>query len=405
MVNPSQITFESTLAHLAAHCFPVSVTTLGKVVAQAFHENPDLPGVIVLEESQLVGMISRAAFREHLNLIHHKHLYFDSPIQLLLDVIRVPPLQFSQDCPIMEAAQQALSRPKSLIYEPIVICCEEQTYHLLDMQVLLAAQNQLLSHAHQVIQQQKSQQKNSLQVIDQEKEKLKQAQINLKLKHSLIQQRVNQDYNRRKDQIVKQTQKIVNLNQEFARVGQAVSLEAGQAFHTIFMGANAIHRRTDHFFEMSQAIAKNLEMIHSTSTLMSEMVDQVRHLAVQAAVVSYQAHSSPNELSRVNFEINRLVTQTMTVKDKMHKVASQLKFNLRELNYLTTDDTQTTRSMLMQVEQVEKVILELEKLVNASLLEQGNLHHNPNAAHLIQTIERVLKTKTNRTEALSQTRN
>jgi hypothetical protein len=405
MVNPSQITFESTLAHLAAHCFQVSVTTLGKVVAQAFHENPELPGVIVLEESQFVGMISRATFREHLNLIHHKHLYFDSPIQLLLDVIRVPPLQFSEDCPIMEAASCALSRPKSFIYEPIVVCCQDQTYRLLDMQVLLTAQNQLLSHAHRVIQQQKSQQKHSFQLLEQEKQKIKKAQINLKSKHSLIQHQVNQDYSRQKAQIVKQTQNVVKLNKEFTRVGQAVYLEAGKAFHTIFMGANAVHRRTDHFFEMSQAIAKNLEMIHSTSTLMSEMVDQVRHLAVQAAVVSYQAHSSPNELSRVNFEINRLVNQTMTVKDKMHKVASQLKFNLRELNYLTTDDTQTTRSMLMQVEQVEKVLQELEQLVNSSLMEQHHLNHNPNANHLIHTIERVLKTKQNRTEELSQTRN
>jgi methyl-accepting chemotaxis protein len=308
----------------------------------------------------------------------------------------------------MEAAQQALSRPKSLIYEPIVVCCDSQdsqdsqTYRLLDMQVLLTAQNHLLSHACQVIQQQKAQQKHSLQIIDQEKEKIKKAQRNLKLKHSLIQHQVNQDYSRQKAQIVKQTQNIVKLNQDFTRVGQAVYLEAGKAFHTIFMGANAIHRRTDHFFEMSQAITKNLEMIHSTSTLMSEMVEQVRHLAVQAAVVSYQTHSSPNELSRVNFEINRLVNQTMTVKDKMHKVANQLKFNLRELNYLTTDDTHTTRSMLMQVEQVEKVIQELEKLVNSSLIEQNHLSHNPNATHLIQTIERVLKTRQNLTEELSQ---
>ncbi|MGB3532747.1 MAG: hypothetical protein WBA13_04425 [Microcoleaceae cyanobacterium] len=405
MVNPSQITFESTLAHLVAYYFQVDVTTLGKVVAQAFHENPDLPGVIVLEDSQLVGMISRATFRELVNPIHRKNLYFNSPIQLLLDMIRVPPLHFPQDCQIMEAAKVALSRPQPLVYEPIVVCLGSSNYCLLDMQVLLKAQNQLLSHAHQVIQQQQFHQQQSDQLIQQEKQKIKQAQKKLKSKQSLIQHQVNQDYSRQKAQMVKQTQNIVKLNQKFTRVGRTVSVEAGKAFHKIFISANAIHRRTDHFFEMSQAIAKNLDLIHSTSTLMSEIVDQVRHLAVQAAVVSYQADSSPNELSRVNSEISRLVNQTITIKDKMHKVAGQLKFNLRELNLLTTEDTQATRSMLMQVEQVEKVIRELEKLVHTSMLEQSHLNNNPNASHLINTIERVLKTKQQPTEKLSQVQN
>ncbi len=405
MVNPSQITFESTLAHLGSHNFQVSSTTLGKVVAQAFYENPELPGVIVVEESQLVGMISRDTFREHMNLINRKNLYFNSPIQLLLDVIRVPPLQLSQDCQIMEAAKRALCRPKNLIYEPIVVFSDSQSYSLLDIQVLLLAQNKLLNHAHQVIQKKHIKQQQCLQFVEQEKNKIKQVEQNLKSKHSLIQRRVDQDYSRQKAQIIKQTQNIVTLNERFIQVGQNVYFEVGKAFHAIFMSANAIYRRTDHFFEVSQAIAKDLDSINSTSTLISEIVEKVRHLAVQAAVVSYQADSSTNELSQVNFEISRLVSQTMTVKDKMHKVASQLKLNLRELNYCATNDIQATRSMLMKVEQVEQYIRELEKLVNASIIEQSNLNHNPNASHLIQTIERVLKTKNNTAEELSQIHN
>ncbi|MGB3404274.1 MAG: hypothetical protein WBA77_16435 [Microcoleaceae cyanobacterium] len=402
MENHSQITFESTLGDLAAHHLNVNVTTLGKVVAQAFHENSDLPGVVVLEESQFVGMISRTTFRELINPIHRKNLYFKSPIKLLLDVIRFPPLQLSEDCTIMEAAKQALSRPKALIYEPIVVCFESSRYCLLDMQVLLAAQNRLLTHAHQVIDQQQLRHQQYDQIIQQEKQKIKQAKRQLKSRHFSIQRQVNEDYSRQKAQIVKQTENVVKLNQKFTRVGQNVYLEAGKAFHSIFINANAIHRRSDHFFEMSQAITKNLDAIHSTSALMSEIVEKVRHLAVQAAVVSYQAHSSRDELSLVNFEIGRLVNQTITAKDKMHTVASQLQFNLREMNYLTTDDTQTTRSMLLQVEQVEKVIEELEKLVNTSLLEQSRLNNNPNACYLIQTIERVLKTKQKAAEELSK---
>jgi hypothetical protein len=402
MVNLSQITFESTLADLAAHHLSVSVTTLGKAVAQAFHEDSDLPGVVVLEESQFVGMISRTTFRELVDHIHRKNLYFNSPIKLLLDVIRCPPLQLSEDCTITEAAKLALSRPKALIYEPIVVCFESSRYCLLDMQDLLAAQTKLLTHAHQIIEKQEFKKQQYDQIIQQEKQKIKKAKRQLKSRHFSIQRQVDEDYSRQKAQIAKQTENIVRLNQKFTRVGQNVYLEAGKAFRSIFINANAIHRRADHLFEMSQAITKNLDAIHSTSALMSEIVEKIRHLAVQAAVVSYQTDSSRDELSRVNFEIGRLVNQTMTAKDKMHTVASQLQFNLREMNHLTTDDTQTTQSMLLQVNQVEKVIEELEQLVHTSLLEQSRLNNNPNACYLIQTIERVLKTKQNAAEELSQ---
>ncbi len=391
MSNPGQMTFESTLADLATDNYQVSSTTIGQVVAQIFYEHPELPGIMIVEDSQLIGMISRQQFREQTHLIHRKNLYFNHPIQLLLDVIRIPPLQLPQACSIIEAVQQVFRRPKSLIYEPIVIYSAAKTYHLLDVPVLLMAQNQLLSHAHHVIQQQKQQQQQCLRVIQQEKNKHQQTEQYFRSKEHLIHQQASEDYNQQKAEMMKQTKNIIQLNKSFIQIGQQVAVEAGKAFHEIFMGAHVIHQRTHHFVEVRQVMAKHLETINSTSTLMNEIVDKVRHLAVQAAVVSYQNSSSNNELSRVHFEMNRLVGQTMKVKDKIHQSARQIQLLLRELNHVTSNDAQTTRTLLMKVEQTEQVIAKLEKLVYQSRLEQRHLNHNPHAVHLIQAIERALK--------------
>lgn len=75
----------------------------------------------MVDDHQLVGMISKANFREQMNNLNRKNLYFNQPIQLLLDVIRITPLVLYKNCTILFAANQALTRPKQFVYEPIII--------------------------------------------------------------------------------------------------------------------------------------------------------------------------------------------------------------------------------------------------------------------------------------------
>jgi hypothetical protein len=55
---------ESTLQELSLSDFQVEVSVPGKEVAQRFQDNSLLPGVILTEQAQFVGMISRRRFLE-----------------------------------------------------------------------------------------------------------------------------------------------------------------------------------------------------------------------------------------------------------------------------------------------------------------------------------------------------
>jgi hypothetical protein len=215
MNSQSPITFDSTLASVLSHDFRVSSTTLGQVVAKNFAQNPNLPGVIVMDETRLLGMISRTKFREQMNTLQRENLYFNSPIQMLLDYLRIPPLLLDHNSKIADAVNSALNRSKELIYEPIVIVCENNIFRIIDAQVLLLAQNQILNHAQNIIQQQQSQIKQSFDAIKAEKNKIKKCSKYYQNQQELI-KRNHQDFLKVKQQEIFETaQKITEINEDF----------------------------------------------------------------------------------------------------------------------------------------------------------------------------------------------
>ncbi|NES65703.1 MAG: response regulator [Okeania sp. SIO2D1] len=156
-----RLTLDSCLADLPSYDFEVQITTLGKVVAEAFHEHPELPGVMITAENKIIGMISRIQFFERLSRPYGLEVFLNRPIHVLWDIIAKSEklldvetlvkryLLLSADCSINQAVELALKRPGTFIYEPIVIALSDQSWRLVDIQVLLLAQSRLFSLAQQ----------------------------------------------------------------------------------------------------------------------------------------------------------------------------------------------------------------------------------------------------------------
>jgi hypothetical protein len=62
-----KLTLNSSLADPPRHDFQVSETTLGLFVEKEFKRYPELPGVVITADCQIVGMISRTQFCEWLS--------------------------------------------------------------------------------------------------------------------------------------------------------------------------------------------------------------------------------------------------------------------------------------------------------------------------------------------------
>jgi diguanylate cyclase (GGDEF)-like protein len=157
-LNIKQLTPSSTLSELFRHSFSIPPTTLGSVVARIFDQQPYLPGAIVLEENQVLAMVSRRTFLERLSQPYGLEIFLKRPIQVLLSVTSFKdPLVLPATEPIDQAVKTALQRPSVQLYEPIVVQDGDQEWSLLDFQVLLLAQTQILSWQKEELAQQSQQ--------------------------------------------------------------------------------------------------------------------------------------------------------------------------------------------------------------------------------------------------------
>lgn len=415
MSSQSSITFDSTLASVLSHDFRVSSTTLGKVVAQNFAQNPNLPGVIVMDETRFLGMISRAKFREQINTSQRENLYFNSPIQVLLDYLRTPPLLLDHNSKIADAINSALNRPKELIYEPIVVVYEPDIFRILDVQVLLLAQNRLLKYAQNIIVQQQSQILQSFEIINVERNRIKKCNKYYKNKQELIKKNYEDFLKVKQQEIFETAQKITEINEDFLQISQLVIKETNKSFKEIVVNTHSINSNTSHIQDMSTSISKDLELIHVACNLSGNILQKIRHLAVKGSIVAYQSPSTPQGLNQINIEINQMLDQILNINQQMNKVANNFQFHVHNLQDIAQNQSSISPSVSSQLERAEMVINELKKLIDnynpnliISIVQQAkNIspeliesldktpekqpNSNSNSQVLIELIERTLK--------------
>ena len=142
------LSLESTLKDLLLWNFQVETIQLGREVAQLLEANPLLPGIILTEQGEFIGMISRRRFLEQMSRPYGLDLFLRRPSGVLdrLANVSTQLLMFTGDKLIVEAARQSLQRSPEFLYEPLVVQLTSAEYRLLDVHQLLLAQ----SHIHEL---------------------------------------------------------------------------------------------------------------------------------------------------------------------------------------------------------------------------------------------------------------
>jgi diguanylate cyclase (GGDEF)-like protein len=160
LYNPSYLVasipnsdLSSTLQDQYLYDIQVDISETGEVVANFFKCNPLLPGVILTQDQDFFGMISRQRFLERLSRPYGIELFLKRPLKLLYRWEKKEVLMLSGSTPILEATEMALQRLPDLVYEPIVVQVEPQSYRLIDMYQLLLAQSKIHKLANQFLHQ------------------------------------------------------------------------------------------------------------------------------------------------------------------------------------------------------------------------------------------------------------
>jgi signal transduction histidine kinase/CheY-like chemotaxis protein len=150
----SRLKHNSTLADLPCHEFRQESWVTGDAVAAEFDRRPDLPGVLVCEGQQMLGMISRLTFFQQMSRLFSREIYLKRPIKVFLEGVHTEVLRLPSECSIGEAARIALERPQPQAYEPLVVDFADCRQMILDTHLLLLAQARLLALANQTIEEQ-----------------------------------------------------------------------------------------------------------------------------------------------------------------------------------------------------------------------------------------------------------
>lgn len=138
-VHNQTLRLESTLRELPLYDFQADCEYLGTDIAQMFERYPALPGVILTEQNQFVGMISRQSFLESLLRPFSNEIFLKQPIRVLQSYTPIRPLILSGNASILNAAQQGFRRSLDRYNDAIVVELEPGVYRLLDARDLQIA--------------------------------------------------------------------------------------------------------------------------------------------------------------------------------------------------------------------------------------------------------------------------
>ena len=143
---------ESTIRDLSLYDFQIDNNQLGEIAALRLEAEPRLPGVILMEEGQLSGMISRQRFLEYLSRPFGREVFLKRSLKTLYQFACTDFLVLPANTTIVEASSRALQRPTDLAYEPIIVEIEPNVYRLLDVHHLLVAQCEIHQLANNLLQ-------------------------------------------------------------------------------------------------------------------------------------------------------------------------------------------------------------------------------------------------------------
>lgn len=134
----------STLADLPGHSTILGAETTGEELERLFLQHPDLPGVILFDDSRFAGVISQSYFYKCVSRAFGREIYHRRSATIMLADMTTQPLVLPSDCSIQTGVEQCLTRPLDFIYEPFLVHHQESgQYRLCAFQVLLLASSQL----------------------------------------------------------------------------------------------------------------------------------------------------------------------------------------------------------------------------------------------------------------------
>jgi hypothetical protein len=282
LTNPPTptLSIHTKLRDLALVDFQVSESTPCENVVRRLEDDPNLSGVVVLDEqSQVRGMLTRRAILEWmLSKPYGLEVFLKRPKGLRPAYANSSLAEFQGqgflllpgDCDVIEAASQAFRRPQETIYDPVVVEVGPQDYRLLDVPVLLVAQSQVHLATQRKLEEQQEEMKRILAELEQEKNRSLQYARDLErqkaeiLSQNIALERERRQAQQRKDYVpLTRTEELARLNARIIEISSVLSEKGKSTFAATFAGVEAVRRLFQEIADSNQELSRELKEINT----------------------------------------------------------------------------------------------------------------------------------------------
>ena len=149
-----KLALDSTIAELNLYDIRVDLEQTGESARQLFKDDPRLPSLILYDQENYVGMLSRRRFFECLSRPYALELFTKRPLRVLYEQAKSDVLKLHGNMPIVMASQLALARADDDIYEPVIVHLDGDVFSVLDVHDLLQSQSYIHELATKLLREQ-----------------------------------------------------------------------------------------------------------------------------------------------------------------------------------------------------------------------------------------------------------
>jgi len=377
---PPVLEKSNNLDHLPLDNYRVPANTLTDEVKNHLLEHPGLSGLIVTEQGQVVGCITRRAMFEKLSKDFSHALYLGKPISLMLENLHEEVLKVSSTTSIMDAVRLSFSRPAKSAYDPIVVVREDEEAGMLAFSKLILAQSEIFAimnhrltlqeqelrdYAQQVAEQGRSVEEYAKQLEAQQGE-LQERNHLLEAQKSQLQEQT-EELSRKTEELFLRSEEIRSLNQRFEEVGILVSKEGEKTFAAMGHGVEAVIQFTQKINSISNDFRDKLTTIDQGNDLINKISKRVENLSFQASIIgSGLPVDDQNKLpfNMIIEEIEKLSVQIVEANQAINNISKELRSQIRVLVKTAEDNQEVVTNLAQDSQKMESALAALSQLLS-----------------------------------------
>jgi hypothetical protein len=171
----------NSVERLSLDNYRVPSDTLTETAKDYLLENPNISGVLITEDNQVIGSIARRALFEKLSKEFSHALYATKPIWVILNSFKEEVLKVSANTLITDAVKLCFSRPAKLTYDPIIVVKNGQELGMLDFSKLILAQSEMFSILNEQLTQQDQELRSSADRVEEQGKNIQQYAVQLEI--------------------------------------------------------------------------------------------------------------------------------------------------------------------------------------------------------------------------------